>query len=847
MKFKSTSMSYTTTDPVTLETLKKAQEMQLDSQSKKHLFRSHKSKKDSLPEQSNNSLQRRKYSLSTPTELEGIADEETSKSSDTLQKGQKMKEKKKFSLRKLIGKFDDSSKSSVNGKLNKSQSDELLHRQSEQMQAELDLVHKLMHSPEEMGLDNECSKDHETECYIQTIYEPCSLSRTAINFDRLLRRIDTTNARVTTLINLSATAVLASDKSAINFLVNSLKRMRRKQGLAINEADDIMPTFLKNPLLLLRSRKKKHKSENGINGGEEKLATFTLSYPEDDDDGDNVDGEGDESDKDEILDDTEILWEMSSVQISTDCSTSDSDDEGPTPEYVLNLSKQIRKTEGVRLKQNLRLIRHKKSSTAALNSGVVPGGKKTSINVPPPLNPLAHNRNDMLRAHATVPSGLCQQGRKVSSSSMMSSSGLPHCDGSTKSTPTLPFNLLSLTGQLSWLISEYIERGSSTYKWATELINSIGKMSVTRSTWLNVHQQLRETTELLYSHRDQLIKKNYALSETPQGEIAWNKLQTVHQGILYGDLNSSTITTDRLRTLCKSLKVNNNNNNNNSNNIPATNDPTTNGNTERKLVQLSCLLEKKLHLAYLCDLLLWKAHKLILSDHGNNDEDVAKCQLMDFQIRLLELQLDQANGQNWSPELMDYIVCWMSDICEWKAEFQPNTSDVDYFIWNELYVFKNSVQNLLDLVKTLTSCKLIRSALDENGKNMIDHKQSIASSSGSSALNSNTSLTDLSSRSQSCRSHHYHPHHHHHGQGDFRTLDADRCSRSYAAMIRQIQEHAMKNRPLGYFAERALYDIAVELGCQVNWDERFHSLSKELLNAWKEWELIIQEKVDRDF
>ncbi|VDQ02292.1 unnamed protein product [Trichobilharzia regenti] len=88
MKFKSTSMSYTTTDPVTLETLKKAQEMQLDSQSKKHLFRSHKSKKDSLPEQSNNSLQRRKYSLSTPTELEGIADEETSKSSDTLQKGQ---------------------------------------------------------------------------------------------------------------------------------------------------------------------------------------------------------------------------------------------------------------------------------------------------------------------------------------------------------------------------------------------------------------------------------------------------------------------------------------------------------------------------------------------------------------------------------------------------------------------------------------------------------------------------------------------------------------------------------------------------------------------------------------
>ncbi|CAH8664028.1 unnamed protein product [Heterobilharzia americana] len=750
----------------------------------------------------------------------------------------------------LFNLVDDSSKSRTGSNLSKSQSDEQIHRKSEQMLAELDLVHKLMNSPEEMGLDHEHGKDNETECYVQTICEPCSVSKAGINFDLLLRRIDTTNARVTTLINLCTTAVLASDTSAINFLVNSLKRMRRKQNLSINEADDMMSTFLKDPLVLLRSRKKGNRNEAG--GGEEKAVTFSINYPEDDDE------DEDEDEINGVSDETEIRWEMNSLHLSTDNSTSDSDDEGPTPEYVLNLSKQIRKTEGTRLKQNLRLLRHKKSSTTVIATGAgvaggssVPGSisKKASFNVPPPLNPLGHNRNDLLRAHATVPSGLCQQGRKISSSSMVSSTGGScHTDGSMKLTPTLPFNLLSLTGQLSWLISEYLERGSSTYKWATELINSIVKMSVNRSTWLNVHQQLRETTELLYSHRDQLMKNPCSASETPQGEIAWTKLQAIHQAILLGDLNSSTITSDRLKMLHKSVIQNSgsttttNNNNDSDDN---------NSKTDRRLVQLSGLLEKKLHLAYLCDLLLWKAHKIILMDHGYDDEDIAKCQLMDFQIRLLELQLDQANGQNWSSALMDYIMCWMCEICEWKREFNPNTSDIDYFIWNELYVFKNSVHNLLDLVKTLNSCKLIRSAFDENYKNATDNTTSSNGSGSNSSIgntmNSDTSLADISTKGQSHRSHHYHPHHHHHSQGDFRALDADRCSRSYAALIRQIQEHAMKNRPLSYFAERALYDIAVELGCPVNWDERFDSLSKELQYAWQEWELIIQEKIDRDF
>ncbi|VDP40980.1 unnamed protein product [Schistosoma mattheei] len=638
---------------------------------------------------------------------------------------------------------------------NKSHSDIQIDLNNQQMESELEFAHKLMNSPEEMGLSLE-GRDNEIECYVQTICEPCTLSKNAINFDRLLRRIDTTNARVTTLINLCTTAILASDKTAINFLVNSLKRMRRKQNLLINEADDTMLTFLKDPLILLRSKKKKVG---------------------------NIEDKCENSKKNE---EAQIRWEMSSNQLSTDYSTSDSDNDGPTPEFVLNLSKQIRKTEGTRLKQNLRLISRKKSSNI--------GSKKASYNVPPPLNPLGHNRNDLLRSHATVASGLCQQSHKISSSSMLSTNGLHNTD--TKYTPTLPFNLLSLTGQLSWLISEYIERGSSTYKWATELINSIGKMSVTRSTWLNVHQQLRETTELLYSHRDQQLKLYYSINETPQGEIAWTKLQAIHQNLLNGDLNASTITPNNLKVLCQSTKQLNNHNNNNNNH------------NERKLVQLSCLLEKKLHLAYLCDLLLWKAHKIILTQLNYTDEDIVKCQSMDFQIRLFELQLDQLNGQNWSTNLMNYMLCWLNDICEWKNQFNLNSSDIDYFIWNEFYVFKNSIDNLFNLVQSLNACKLIRSALDEQNNNHInDMNQSI---------------------------YNYH-------------LNAERCSRSYSALVRQIQENAMNNRPLAYFAERALYDIAVELGCTVNWDERFDSLSKELKNAWQEWELIIREKIDRDF
>ncbi|XP_018646107.1 hypothetical protein Smp_170150 [Schistosoma mansoni] len=750
MKLKSPSTSYISTDPVVLETLKKAQELQLEMNSKKYTSHSNKLTFSTNKHSSSIPPPTRKYSLSIPSKLSDTTGQNISKNLDTSQNyQQKMKEKKKFSFRKLIGKFEESSKSHINEMLNKSHSDIQIDLKNQQMESELEFAHKLMNSPEEMGLSLE-GRDNEVECYVQTICEPCTLSKSAINFDRLLRRIDTTNARVTTLINLCTTAILASDKTAINFLVNSLKRMRRKQNLLINEADDTMLTFLKDPLILLRSKKKK---------------------------AGNIE---DKCENNKKIDEAQIRWEMSSNQLSTDYSTSDSDNDGPTPEFVLNLSKQIRKTEGTRLKQNLRLINRKKSSTT--------GNKKTSYNVPPPLNPLGHNRNDLLRSHATVASGLCQQSHKISSSSMLSTNGLHNTDSNnTKYTPTLPFNLLSLTGQLSWLISEYIERGSSTYKWATELINSIGKMSVTRSTWLNVHQQLRETTELLYSHRDQQLKLYHSTSETPQGEIAWTKLQAIHQNILNGDLNACTITPDSLKVLCQSPKQSNNSNNN-----------------ERKLVQLSTLLEKKLHLAYLCDLLLWKAHKIILTQLNYTDDDIVKCQSMDFQIRLFELQLDQLNGQNWSSNLMDYMMCWISDICEWKVEFNLNTSDIDYFMWNEFYVFKNSVQNLLDLVKSLNACKLIRSALDEQNKNQID-------------INNST--------------YNY----------------ADRCSRSYSALIRQIQEHAMNNRPLAYFAERALYDIAVELGCTVNWDERFDSLSNELKNAWQEWELIIREKIDRDF
>lgn len=852
MKLKSPSTSYISTDPVVLETLKKAQELQLEMNSKKYTSHSNKLTFSTNKHSSSIPPPTRKYSLSIPSKLSDTTGQNISKNLDTSQNyQQKMKEKKKFSFRKLIGKFEESSKSHINEMLNKSHSDIQIDLKNQQMESELEFAHKLMNSPEEMGLSLE-GRDNEVECYVQTICEPCTLSKSAINFDRLLRRIDTTNARVTTLINLCTTAILASDKTAINFLVNSLKRMRRKQNLLINEADDTMLTFLKDPLILLRSKKKKAgKNESGVK--------FSISYPEDDDDDDDEDDDGDDVENDVVsngdvregniedkcennkkIDEAQIRWEMSSNQLSTDYSTSDSDNDGPTPEFVLNLSKQIRKTEGTRLKQNLRLINRKKSSTT--------GNKKTSYNVPPPLNPLGHNRNDLLRSHATVASGLCQQSHKISSSSMLSTNGLHNTDSNnTKYTPTLPFNLLSLTGQLSWLISEYIERGSSTYKWATELINSIGKMSVTRSTWLNVHQQLRETTELLYSHRDQQLKLYHSTSETPQGEIAWTKLQAIHQNILNGDLNACTITPDSLKVLCQSPKQSNNSNNN-----------------ERKLVQLSTLLEKKLHLAYLCDLLLWKAHKIILTQLNYTDDDIVKCQSMDFQIRLFELQLDQLNGQNWSSNLMDYMMCWISDICEWKVEFNLNTSDIDYFMWNEFYVFKNSVQNLLDLVKSLNACKLIRSALDEQNKNQIDINNSTYNCNLSSSVSninlednqSRISSSDISSSSSAAAAakthshrslHNYHPHQSHHSQGDFRALDADRCSRSYSALIRQIQEHAMNNRPLAYFAERALYDIAVELGCTVNWDERFDSLSNELKNAWQEWELIIREKIDRDF
>ncbi|CAI2735200.1 unnamed protein product [Schistosoma spindalis] len=840
MKLKSPSTSYISNDPVVIETLKRAQELQLDINSKKHTSHSNKLTFSIKKHSSNIPSSIRKYSLSIPSKLSDATGQNISKNLDTSQNyQQKMKEKKKFSFRKLIGKFEESSKSHINEMLNKSQSDIQIDLNNQQMESELEFAHKLMNSPEEMGLSLE-GRDNEIECYVQTICEPCTLSKNAINFDRLLRRIDTTNARVTTLINLCTTAILASDKTAINFLVNSLKRMRRKQNLLINEADDTMLTFLKDPLILLRSKKKKvDKNESGVK--------FSINYPEDDDDDDDDDDDGDvENDIDgngdvregniedkcensKKIEEAQIRWEMSSNQLSTDYSTSDSDNDGPTPEFVLNLSKQIRKTEGTRLKQNLRLISRKKSSNM--------GNKKASYNVPPPLNPLGHNRNDLLRSHATVASGLCQQSHKISSSSMLSTNGLHNND--TKYTPTLPFNLLSLTGQLSWLISEYIERGSSTYKWATELINSISKMSVTRSTWLNVHQQLRETTELLYSHRDQQLKLYYSINETSKGEIAWNKLQVIHQNILNGDLNASTITPSNLKGLYQSTKQINNNN-------------------ERKLVQLSCLLEKKLHLAYLCDLLLWKAHKIILTQLNDTNDNIIKCQSMDFQIRLFELQLDQLNGQNWSSNLMNYMLCWINDICEWKIQFNLNLSDIDYFIWNEFYVFKNSIQNLLDLVKSLNACKLIRSALDEQNKNQIDINNSIynynlINSISNINLDDNqsrisSSSSDIVSKIQSHRSsHNYHPHQSHHSQGDFRILDAERCSRSYSALVRQIQENAMNNRPLAYFAERALYDIAVELGCTVNWDERFDSLSKELKNAWQEWELIIREKIDRDF
>ncbi|TNN15812.1 hypothetical protein EWB00_001041 [Schistosoma japonicum] len=836
MKLKSPSTSYISNDFVVLETLKRADELQLDVQSNKHI--SHVGKSNQNSSSSHNSgikLSIRKFSLSIPSKLNDEINQNVSKISDSTQNyQQKMKEKKKFSFRRLIGKFEETSRTHLNGMLSKSQSDVQIDANNQQIESELEFAHKLMNSPEEMGLNLE-GRENEVDCCIQTICEPCTLSKIAINFDRLLRRIDTTNARVTTLINLCTTAILASDKTAINFLVNSLKRMRRKQNVLINEADDIMLTFLKDPLVLLRSKKTAGKSNAGV--------TFSITYPEDDDDDDGDDDEDKEDNNDEVdsvkvsntenkcehkrTEESQIHWELSSSQLSTDYSTSDSDNDGPTPEYVLNLSKQIRKTEGTRLKQNLRLINRKKSSNMGSNKG--------SFNVPPPLNPLGHNRNDLLRSHATVASGLCQQSHKISTSSMLSMNGLYNTDVGIRSTPTLPFNLLSLTGQLSWLISEYIERGSTTYKWATELINSIGKMSVTRSTWLNVHQQLRETTELLYSHRDQQLKKHHSVSETSKGEISWNKLQALHQSILDGDLNSCTITSGNLKTLCQSSKQINN---------------------ERKLVQLSCLLEKKLHLAYLCDLLLWKAHKLILAQFNYTDEDIVKCQSMDFQIRLFELQLDQLNGQNWSSNLMDSMLCWISDICEWKVEFNPSDSDIDYFMWNEFYVFKSSVQTLLDLVKSLNACKLIRSALDEQNKNQIDmitNNYGLSSSLSNVNLEDNQSKTssDASVSSKGQLSHrstqNYHPHQSHHSQGDFRTLDADRCSRSYAALIRQIQENAMNNRPLAYFAERALYDIAVELGCNVNWDERFDSLSKELQNAWQEWDLIIREKIDRDF
>uniref|UniRef100_A0A5K4EWB9 Uncharacterized protein n=1 Tax=Schistosoma mansoni TaxID=6183 RepID=A0A5K4EWB9_SCHMA len=85
MKLKSPSTSYISTDPVVLETLKKAQELQLEMNSKKYTSHSNKLTFSTNKHSSSIPPPTRKYSLSIPSKLSDTTGQNISKNLDTSQ------------------------------------------------------------------------------------------------------------------------------------------------------------------------------------------------------------------------------------------------------------------------------------------------------------------------------------------------------------------------------------------------------------------------------------------------------------------------------------------------------------------------------------------------------------------------------------------------------------------------------------------------------------------------------------------------------------------------------------------------------------------------------------------
>ncbi|CAH8650685.1 unnamed protein product [Schistosoma intercalatum] len=90
MKLKSPSTSYISTDPVVIETLKRAQELHLDMNSKKHTSHSNKLSFFIHKHSSNKPSSTRKYSLSIPSKLSDTTGQNISKNLDTSQNHQQI-------------------------------------------------------------------------------------------------------------------------------------------------------------------------------------------------------------------------------------------------------------------------------------------------------------------------------------------------------------------------------------------------------------------------------------------------------------------------------------------------------------------------------------------------------------------------------------------------------------------------------------------------------------------------------------------------------------------------------------------------------------------------------------
>ncbi|CAL8072679.1 unnamed protein product [Calicophoron daubneyi] len=634
----------------------------------------------------------------------------------------------------------------------------------------MSFTHSLMQSPEAMGLDRGHS-DSEPE-QIQTVCAPNTFSGRTIKLDKRISFLDTITDRVIILSILGDTAVVQGDQKAADFVRHSLAYARTKQNKLIDETQNTLNYFEEDPKRLLRDKGKKKPPSPDPN----KVAFIIHG------------------------DDEDLNWDMSGLHLSRESSFSGSDEEGPAPEEVKEITEEIKRDEAYRYKHMKKTHSHKSVNDF-----------KT---VPPPPNPLGHSRPELLRTHATMPTNL----DRINSSNSMSSEDSSFVTSSRSGlhrigVPAgLPFNLVSLTGQLSWMITEYLERGSSTYSWATELIRDFSGMSVSRSSWLNVHQQLRDTTELLYAN----TKCHQQSTElNVRADSAWKSIQRMYESLPSAeDDNSSTVTA---ATAHQFLAKN-----------------SMNGNTDHRLVQLLQLVEKKHHLAYVCDLFLWRAERILFDNQTRFPADAAKYQLHFFQLRLLQLRLGRANAQMWSPNFSDYMLCWIRDVMEGRARESPT----DAFCVAELRAFKISVQNFTDLVSEIVASEFM------------NNEEYTTDGTESDALSSSEISDERSVHSHHHHHHHHHPYHLHHGQGgqqqDLRRINPDRCSHYEPAIVQEIYDHAMNKRPLAFFAERALYDICMEVNHPINFKERLKTLLYELSTAYREWESLFKARFDRD-